>query len=499
MSKKTTEILLIQPPVMKRVDVEDPNIISFFKAINDTDGFLGDDPTEPNIGLLSIAASIRKWSKIKRVEAKITVLDLNIIERDIRSNQNRAINRNDIESEIRKYNPKIIGISFMTVTYGIWGNDLIHLCKSIHSSSIIILGGIHPTIDYKNIFQRFNNEISGIVVGEGELVFREIVNVTLFKNLRDLKKINGLYLGDNSTIAPMRLSSEQLDELPPPAYDLLEPKNRPIITRFYTVRGCEGSCKFCSTSIIHGNARAMPISTEKFESDFKKITSTDNKINISNFIIGDLSFLNNHVSSNKILRMLINMKKNEEFNFGWWCQTRADLLNADNVRLLKEAGCRQVAIGCEGGTDSQLRSVGKDESILQIETALKLLKENEISIQGYWIIGLPNETHTSIKETQNKIIQYLEDYGVIPHITILVPYPNTIIAAHPKINGIKILNENWDEYWMNCDLYGCGQPVYETINSRTGERLLSSEAIYKYWIETLILVTNKLNENGNKN
>lgn len=161
------------------------------------------------------------------------------------------------------------------------------------------------------------------------------------------------------------------------------------------------------------------------------------------------------------------------------------------MSLLKNAGCKQIAIGCEAGTDQQLNIVRKGESCKEIETSLKLIRKNKIEVQGYWVIGLPGDNLESIKATQKKILEYIHEGLVkIPHVSILVPYPNTPVALKPHEYGIRILHEDWEKYWMNCDLFGCGEPVYETINK--SNTLLTSSQIYDTWLETLQLITNKL-------
>ncbi len=167
------------------------------------------------------------------------------------------------------------------------------------------------------------------------------------------------------------------------------------------------------------------------------------------------------------------------------------------MRVLKKTGLAQIAIGCEAATNEQLETVKKGENIEDIETALKLIHEQGIEIQGYWIIGLPSDTREKIKKTQAMILDYIrKGYNTIPHITILVPYPGSPIAKQPR--GIKINSKKWKDYWMNCDAYGCGEPVYDTIDSN-GKTLLTSKEIYDLWLETLQMVTTELKNRRQKN
>lgn len=95
------------------------------------------------------------------------------------------------------------------------------------------------------------------------------------------------------------------------------------------------------------------------------------------------------------------------------------------------------------------------------------------------------------------ILEYLnDDLLSVPHITILVPYPNTKLSKEQ--HGIRIDNRNFADYWMNCDLYGYGKPVYHTVDE-VGRMLLSSDKIYEIWLETLEEVTKFMEEKYNGN
>jgi radical SAM superfamily enzyme YgiQ (UPF0313 family) len=498
---KEITVLLIQPPVMKRIDKEESIIIEeYFNTINNVGNYLGDSPLEPNYGLLSIAASIREWLKDK-ISVNVILKEFNYIEREIREKENRKIEESDIRSVLNEIEKKdeiqIIGLSFMTVNYGTWGLDLIQICKDIFPTSYIFLGGIHPTLRYKAIYEEFrnngkdNNFIDGIVIGEGERVFCDIIEYVNSEHTAE--KLNAhphIYRGDSSVVKKRTLlNDDDLSNLPIPAYDLLPNIAGGHVVRIYTTRGCSNNCSFCSANKLHRTQNIISRSAfdpNKIINSIRTIL-TDKKYQVRNFVLGDLSFLNNRAISKRLLVELHNIRK--AYNIDWWCQCRADDINPEAVDMLKKVGFTQIAIGCEAATNEQLQYICKGETVENIKHALTILRDKDMQIQGYWILGLPHDTETSIKATQTMILDYLKkDLVQLPHITILVPYPGCQIEKHPK--GISIISTCKDEdYWMNCDEYGCGKPVYNTIDSR-GNVSLSSDRIYGIWLETLQLVTN---------
>lgn len=513
-------MLLIQPPVMKRIEQEDEEISKYFDTIDSEDEYLGDSPFEPNLGLLSIAGVIRQY--IEEHEDRegnplsdsysIKVLDFNIIERNIRKKENRKISEDDIKEELRRYEyTAIIGLSFMTSSYGIWGTKLIEICKQegmFNSIPLVFLGGIHPSVQYKEIYNELEpmltdeKMIDGIVVGEGELIFREIFNIIVQipgpENRNDrIAQLPSVYTGDDrKEIHRARLTTEELSKLPIPAYDLLVPNDIPLSIRLYTERGCTNNCTFCSVSSFHNNDQLRGKVSYDIEKVFDNLEEMLKTITPSCLVIGDLSFLNEQQESTIFLKKLIALQrklKEDNKNLKIWCQSRADLITKEKVNLLKKAGCEQIAIGCEGATKAQLDGIKKHVQINQVENALKIIRNAKIKTQTYWVIGLPYDTAETVKETQNKILDYIEKgYSTNPHITVLVPYPNTPIAL-TNSNGIKINSRKWEDYWMNCDPFGCGVPVYETTDSK-GNTLLSSKRIYTLWKETLQMVKEKIEE-----
>ena len=258
--------------------------------------------------------------------------------------------------------------------------------------------------------------------------------------------------------------------------------------RFYTERGCAKRCSFCSVGeFFNGTVKtATPID---INATIRNLIQTTREVDVRHIVIGNLSMFNQSLADKEFVRSLRRSFDETGFELEWWCQTRGDLITREIAKLLADAGCKQVAIGCEAGTDMQLNHIRKGEKCDQIKRALEMLRENKIETQCYWVIGLPRDNADRIKKTQQAILSYLEnDLTTLTHITILVPYPGTPVEAKPGNHGININHKRWGEYWMNCDPFGCGEPVYNTtdINNKI---LLKSNEIHESWLETICMVS----------
>ncbi len=103
---------------------------------------------------------------------------------------------------------------------------------------------------------------------------------------------------------------------------------------------------------------------------------------------------------------------------------------------------------------------------------------------------MQGETHDSAHSTV-KILRYFIEQKLVDltHCTVCVPYPGTDLYNHPEKYGIKILHNNYEHYWLNCDYMGTGLPVIETEE-------LSRYEIYAYWQMALAVVAGNLNKKG---
>ena len=150
----------------------------------------------------------------------------------------------------------------MTSSYGTWADVIIKHLKT--RTSYIFLGGIHPTVRYREIFETYSDTISGIVIGEGEKVFFEIAKEILL-NGKDLERIEHLCTlkkiesDPEVNIPPCRLDNLTLTHLPNPEYRLQYKRSDEIIARLYSTRGCINNCSICSVAnFFHADREEDP-------------------------------------------------------------------------------------------------------------------------------------------------------------------------------------------------------------------------------------------------
>ena len=199
-------------------------------------------------------------------------------------------NYSDIENELEKFSPNIIGFTSMTVDYG----KVIEFAKKIKPKYNIpfILGGVHiSTLPFS-----LNKVFDIGVIGEGEKTLGELINIYIKKHFfaeKNIQKINGLVFFDKDKLkmTPMREPIKNLDELPLPDFKFVSrnyfrkeeiPSISDIGIKCYLIssRGCPYRCVFCSTSHFWGKmrfyspdytARIVKKFIEDFNSDYVKV------------------------------------------------------------------------------------------------------------------------------------------------------------------------------------------------------------------------------------
>jgi anaerobic magnesium-protoporphyrin IX monomethyl ester cyclase len=240
---------------------------------------------------------------------------------------------------------------------------------------------------------------------------------------------------------PPRPVMRDWESLPYPAYDLVDMgryrdhwlKNAGYFSlNVATTRGCPFHCNWC----------AKPIYGNRY----------------------------NARSAEHVVRQLVRMKEEYAFDHIWFCddifglkpgwvrafadgvqreglgfrfkiQSRADLLlEEDQIRDLARAGCENVWMGAESGSQKILDAMEKGTTIAQIETATRLLKEHGIKPSFFIQFGYLGETKADIDLT----IQLIR--RALPYeIGISVSYPLPGTGFYEKVKTSLGAKSNWSD------------------------------------------------------
>ena len=341
----------------------------------------------------------------------------------------RNINNNDEDfiKFLKEYNPQVVGITSAVSTMLF---DVINIGKLVKRNlpkAIIIVGGVHATVDPDSVL----NEpyVDYIIRGEGEEAFLEFCDT--FDN--SPKKLGTLRNINKNKLRPFI----DMNKLKLPNYNLLDLDK---YERFYVnlTRGCIANCSFCYNVQMWGkncHPFVRSYSSEKTIKLIEKIVK-DYKRKVF-FIIDDnfLFFKNRCIEVCNVLR---------NYNISFYTVSRADSINEDVLKALKQAGCHTIAIGIESGSQRILDLLNKKVSMEQNINAIRLCKKYKIKCDALFMIGLPTETIEDLQETIGFIKKYNPD---VADVHIYNPLPSKLFDEY-ILNG-KIKKPNTLEEWAN--------------------------------------------------
>ncbi len=296
-----------------------------------------------------------------------------------------------------------------------------------------VFGGPHPTF-----FPEMVDEegVDGICRGEGEQALVDLVDA-----LADGGPGAGLELdnwsfrrnGDLIT-NPVRPYVEDLDSLPFPDRALVYERDpiaaRSKIKHFLTGRGCPYNCTYCFnhalSEIYRGKGRRFR--QRSVDHVIEEVRWVHAHYPLEFVVFVDDTF----VLSEAWLAEFAE-KYPRQIGLPFFCNTRANLVTAEQVRLLKEAGCHCVSMGIETGSDRIRNELLKRRmSQEQILEAARLIHEGGLHLTTTNMIGLPTSTLADDFETLELNIQARPSYA---HVFIFQPYPRTELGEFTREHG----------------------------------------------------------------
>jgi len=349
----------------------------------------------------------------------------------------------NILNEIELFKPEVVGIS--TVTQFLDGAiKICDLIKYKYPKILTILGGCHPSFLYNEILLN-NINVDIIVRGEGEITLEKILHNYSTSNLFNIKGISFRYNGRIINNEQRELIND-LDEIPLPAYHLLDMNNYKISDRFFdiglignqgdnyctiiTARGCPYNCIFCMDRIINNGIRRE----RSPENIIREI-----KLLVNNYNIKIIDFIDPVFTINKNwTKEICNLILKENINFSWICTTRVDLIDEEIIKLMKEAGCKIIFFGMESGIQMNLDFLNKNFKTHDIIDAVNIVKKFGVKVAGSFIIGIPGETKKMIFKTILFAKRLNLDNARFP---ILIPFPGTDLYKFLDKNNLMNSND----------------------------------------------------------
>ena len=310
----------------------------------------------------------------------------------------------EILADLYNRKPDVIGFSCYIWNFSIVKRLLREFSK-LRPEVPIWLGGPEASYEYKKIFEEFP-EVTGIMIGEGEETFRELLERYVRetesgeaqrKNLRDMSlRIAGTATGEGDFGVRRPLD---MDEIPFYYEDLEETekeqgKNK--ILYYESSRGCPFRCSYCLSS-IEKQVRLRNMELVKRELG----CFLDKRVKQVKFI--DRTFNCNREHAEAVWRFLLE-NDNGVTNFHF--EISAELLTEKELDILSRMrpGLIQLEIGVQTTNQETLRAIHRRADLGKLKTAVMTISGFQNIHQHLDLIaGLPFEDIESFRHSFNEV------------------------------------------------------------------------------------------------
>lgn len=294
-------------------------------------------------------------------------------------------------------NSEIYGIYCMSAQFK-WVKEICRYIRKVNPKAIIFVGGPHAT----SCPEDFKDLADHVVKGYGEWAINEYLNVETATD-------------DRPILIPDRSIFDK--------YDYHRTINGEKAHHIITLRGCPYSCNYCDKKSVGTKVQYIPI-----EIVLKEIDSLMEQHNTRSFVIYDDIFT---LDKKRLETFCVEFRRR---NLQWRCWARTDLVNEENLTLMKDSGLASITFGVESGDDNVLKRINKKATVKDNWNALSLCKDLGIPVRCSLMFGNPGENSVSLIHTINMIEQCQPDEW---NLAILAPTPGSAFWDYPEKYGIS--------------------------------------------------------------
>jgi anaerobic magnesium-protoporphyrin IX monomethyl ester cyclase len=396
------------------------------------------------LGLALLAAVLRRMGvQVKIIDCLATHhLVVN------RPNVTFGMNAQQLEEELRAFAPHIVGVTNPFTCFIEDALRTARLIKQIDPTIQLILGGVEPSLEPSNRKLLENEPALDVLVrAEGEITLCDLIAHydPTTRSFFDLNEVEGILFRapSGSCSTPKRPFISNLDELPLPAYDLLDldqTYRNPFYARhrlrakgarclpIHTSRGCPYACVFCSVHSQVGKPNRRH-STGYVVRHMQHVMET---YGVQHFHFEDDNLTLHGPRAHELFEAI------KPLGISWDTPNglRADTITAELAQKMATAGARSVTIAVESGDQEVLDSiVKKNLDLADVRHAARHLQQAGIPTIAFFIIGFPGESQDNVRTTLEFAKQLAVDYDTFNLLFVATPLPGTPLEVECREKG----------------------------------------------------------------
>jgi anaerobic magnesium-protoporphyrin IX monomethyl ester cyclase len=319
------------------------------------------------------------------------------------------------------------------------------LATMAHARGLTVIAHGSDATDHPAVY--FAHGVRYILNGEAEQTLTELCAALLATGISPT--LPGLIetTGVAAKTPPVSLKNPSWATLPPPARDLLdlEPYRAAWTTRhgFFSTnlvasRGCPFQCNWCAKPISGNRFQLRPATAVAAEIQHLKSLGVQHLWFSDDVFALDRHWVEAFAAAVEVHGTPLPFK----------IQSRADLMSEATVDALRRAGCTEVWMGVESGSQKILNAMTKGLTLAQVDTARRRLKGAGIRACFFLQLGYPGEAWPEILETID-LVRTLrpDDIGV----SLSYPLPGTLF--YDRVEQQLGPKRNWADSDDLCNLH----------------------------------------------
>ena len=282
-----------------------------------------------------------------------------------------------------------------------------------------------------------------VLLGEPEATLADVAATWSVDARATIAAIAGLAVrgeGGALEITGVRGATRDLDALPLPAWDLVDAgAYRHAWRRAHgrtswnvvTSRGCPYGCNWCAKPVFGRRyAQRSPAAVAEELRRLKTEIAPDH-VWFADDIFGLTARWIGELAEEIAVR---------DARIPFMIQCRADLVSPRVARALADAGCEEVWMGVESGSQRILDAMDKGTTIDEVCTATRALKAHGIRACWFLQLGYPGEQWDDVLSTRDLVRRERPD-----DIGVSVAYPLPGTKFHAAVSGQLGARTNWEE------------------------------------------------------
>ena len=334
----------------------------------------------------------------------------------------------EVKRSIEEFNPSVIGLTVKSQNFTS-GTIVAKIAKKINPEIKILVGGAHSTMNGSKVFEC--KDIDFACIGEGENTISDLLNA--LEKSEDLNFVDGIKFRENNKIITTkpRAYIDDLDTLDfalttaPKVLKHFDKYPKRAFGYVFGSRGCPYACTFCESKAMW-TRKVRYRSPENIISELKQMYD---------FGIRQVNFDDDTFGiSKKNIKIINDLLEKELPDMTYTCETVVQLAKDEQVvKDMKRGGCTGTYVGIESGNNEMLKSIKKTQTTDECIQAMRNLQKHGIDSHAFIMVGFPNETEETFKQTMDFIPKLRPDNVIF---SVFTPYPGSDLFYQCQKDGI---------------------------------------------------------------